>query len=50
MATRKEVLRRRGVLADASLRAPAIGLDDGTRQALDRLLAWTAAQAEVDWM
>jgi 4-hydroxy-tetrahydrodipicolinate synthase len=41
-AIRKEVLRRRGVLADASMRAPGALLDETTRASLDRLLAWIA--------
>jgi 4-hydroxy-tetrahydrodipicolinate synthase len=40
MAIRKEVLRRRGALADGAIRAPAGTLDDGTRAALDRVLRW----------
>lgn len=43
MAIRKEVFRRRGALADGSTRAPGPVLDDNTRAALDRVLAWTAA-------
>ncbi len=50
MAIRKEVYRRRGVLADASLRAPGAVLDEGTRAALDRVLAWTAAQEGAAWI
>lgn len=41
MAIRKEVLHRRGALACAATRAPGAGLDDTTRQALDRVLRWT---------
>ena len=41
MAIRKEVLRRRGAIADAGSRAPGGTLDDGTRQGLDRVMAWT---------
>jgi 4-hydroxy-tetrahydrodipicolinate synthase len=50
MAIRKEVLRRRGALADASTRGPGAVLDDGTRAALDRVLAWTAAQKGAEWI
>lgn len=50
MAIRKEVLRRRGALVDAATRAPAVPLDAPTRAALDRVLAWTAAQPGVSWM
>jgi 4-hydroxy-tetrahydrodipicolinate synthase len=41
MAVRKEVLRRRGVIAHAGTRAPGPALDDSTRAALDRVLNWT---------
>ena len=41
MAIRKEVLKRRGVLASAAIRAPGGTLDETTRAALDRVLAWT---------
>src|SRR5437762_2343775 len=41
MAIRKEVLRRRGAIAEAGTRAPGGTLDDGTRQGLDRVMAWT---------
>lgn len=50
MAIRKEVLRRRGALADGSTRAPGAVLDEGTRAALDRVLAWTAAQEGGSWI
>jgi 4-hydroxy-tetrahydrodipicolinate synthase len=43
MAIRKEVLRRRGALASAATRAPGAQLDDATRTALDRVIAWTKA-------
>lgn len=41
MAVRKEVLRRRGAIADAGIRPPGGTLDDATRQSLDRVMAWT---------
>ena len=50
MAIRKEVFRRRGALADASTRAPGAVLDEGTRAALDRVLAWTAKQEGAGWI
>jgi 4-hydroxy-tetrahydrodipicolinate synthase len=50
MAIRKEVLRRRGALADGSTRAPGAVLDDGTKSALDRVLAWTATQKGAEWI
>jgi 4-hydroxy-tetrahydrodipicolinate synthase len=48
LAIRKELFRRRGALADASTRAPGAVLDDATRAALDRVLAWTAGQEGGD--
>lgn len=50
MAIRKEVFRRRGALADGSTRAPGPTLDEGTRAALDRVLAWTANQEGASWI
>jgi len=47
MAIRKEVLRRRGALTDASTRAPGATLDAGTLTALDRLLRWTATEVST---
>jgi 4-hydroxy-tetrahydrodipicolinate synthase len=41
MAIRKEVLRRRGVIACADIRPPGAKLDAATIAALDRVLAWT---------
>ena len=38
MAIRKEILKRRGALAHAGIRAPGAELDDATRAALDRVL------------
>ncbi len=49
-AIRKEVLRRRGALQDGSTRAPGPVLDEGTRAALDRVLAWTARQEGASWI
>jgi 4-hydroxy-tetrahydrodipicolinate synthase len=43
MAIRKEVLRRRGAVASAAIRPPGGTLDATTKAALDRVLAWTAA-------
>lgn len=40
MAIRKEILRRRGALSHAGIRAPGAGLDRATIDALDRLLRW----------
>jgi 4-hydroxy-tetrahydrodipicolinate synthase len=50
MAIRKDVLRRRGALTDGSTRAPGAVLDEGTRVALDRVLAWTAQQKGAEWI
>jgi 4-hydroxy-tetrahydrodipicolinate synthase len=47
MAIRKEVLRRRGAIAHAGIRPPGGTLDEQTRLALDRVLAWTDVKAEV---
>ena len=40
MAIRKEVLHRRGALASPATRSPAAALDQPTREALDRVMAW----------
>ena len=50
LAIRKEIYRRRGALADNSTRAPGPSLDETTRLALDRILAWTAAQEGTSWI
>lgn len=50
MAIRKEVLRRRGVLASAATRGPAGALDAPTREALDRVLAWVTSQKGMEWI
>ena len=47
MALRKEVLRRRGALAHAGIRAPGAGLNDSTRAALDRVLEYARAQPDA---
>src|SRR5215471_4195252 len=41
MAIRKEVLRRRGALTSAAIRAPGRKLNESTVAALDRVLKWT---------
>jgi 4-hydroxy-tetrahydrodipicolinate synthase len=41
MAIRKEVLRRRGAIANAGIRPPGGTLDATTLAALDRVMAWT---------
>jgi 4-hydroxy-tetrahydrodipicolinate synthase len=50
MAIRKEVLRRRGALTDASIRTPGAGLDSSTIAALDNLLGWMRAKQGVQWI
>jgi 4-hydroxy-tetrahydrodipicolinate synthase len=40
MAIRKEVLRRRGAIAHAGIRAPGATLDETTRAALERVVKW----------
>jgi 4-hydroxy-tetrahydrodipicolinate synthase len=40
MAIRKEVLHRRGALTSPATRSPAAALDQATREALDRVMAW----------
>ena len=40
MAVRKEVLRRRGAIANASIRPPGGTLDSSTTAALDRVMKW----------
>mgnify|MGYP006278545813 CR=1 FL=1 len=50
MAIRKEVLRRRGALADGSTRAPGPVLDEHTRKTLDSVLAWTKKTSGADFL
>lgn len=50
MAIRKEILRRRGALAAAVVRAPAARLDAATTTALDGLLAWMRDGQGVKWI
>jgi 4-hydroxy-tetrahydrodipicolinate synthase len=50
MAIRKEVLHRRGALASPVTRAPAAALDQSTREALDRILAWTRSVSGEWWV
>lgn len=40
MAIRKEILKRRGALAHAGIRAPGAELDESTKASLDRVLSW----------
>jgi len=50
MSIRKEVLCRRGALADGSIRPPGATLDASTRAALDRLLTWMRHQQGLPWI
>jgi 4-hydroxy-tetrahydrodipicolinate synthase len=50
MVIRKELLRRRGALAENVTRAPGPVMTDRIRQALDRVLAWTATQEGASWI
>jgi 4-hydroxy-tetrahydrodipicolinate synthase len=51
MAIRKEVLHRRGALANPSTRPPGAQLDRATREALDRVMTWVEQQgAGVAWI
>lgn len=45
MAIRKEVLHRRGALANPATRAPGAALDQPTREALDRVMQWVETRA-----
>lgn len=50
LAIRKEILRRRGVLENASVRAPGPSLDDKTASALDLVLEWVQKNGGVSWI
>lgn len=50
MAIRKELLRRRGALSDASTRAPGATLDTYTRAAMDQILAWASMGRGKAWI
>lgn len=50
MAIRKEVLRRRGALDHAAVRAPASALDKATSEALDRVLTWVRDVQGATWI
>jgi len=47
MAIRKEVLHKRGALANPATRAPGAALDKTTREALDRVMAWVEANGSM---
>ena len=47
MAIRKEVLKRRGAIAHAGIRPPGGQLDQGTRDALDRVMNWIEARGRT---
>jgi 4-hydroxy-tetrahydrodipicolinate synthase len=50
MAIRKEVLRRRGALADSTIRSPGAVADSATITALDSLLEWMRDKQGVPWI
>ncbi|MCZ6776080.1 MAG: dihydrodipicolinate synthase family protein, partial [Ignavibacteria bacterium] len=50
MAIRKEILHRRGALADPCIRAPGATLDSSTRDALDGILDWAKKTDNVRWI
>jgi 4-hydroxy-tetrahydrodipicolinate synthase len=50
MALRKEVLKRRGAIAHAGVRAPGASLDAASRRALDEVLKWTREAQGVTWI
>lgn len=50
MAIRKEVLRRRGAIADAGIRAPGAVADSATLAALDSVLEWMRDQQGAKWI
>ncbi len=50
MVIRKEILRRRGAMAHATVRAPGSALDAGTTSALDRLLKWVKKTEDAKWI
>lgn len=50
MAIRKEMLRRRGAIAHATIRTPGMTLDATTRMALDRLLDWIRKNERAPWI
>jgi 4-hydroxy-tetrahydrodipicolinate synthase len=49
LAIRKEILRRRGAIDEATVRAPGDKLDPHTLSALDLLLKWIEANGESLW-
>ncbi len=50
MAIRKEVLRRRGAMKSAAIRAPGAVMDRATAEALDRQLRWIKANGGGAWI
>jgi 4-hydroxy-tetrahydrodipicolinate synthase len=49
LAIRKEILRRRGAIADPVVRQPAPALDSKTREQLDSVLEWTRGKQGFQW-
>lgn len=50
IALRKEVLHRRGAIADTTIRPPGMKPDPATLAALDRLLGWVRSRKEDSWI
>jgi 4-hydroxy-tetrahydrodipicolinate synthase len=50
MAIRKEVLRRRGALADSGIRQPGVVADPSTLTALESLLEWMRDKQGIPWI
>jgi 4-hydroxy-tetrahydrodipicolinate synthase len=50
MAIRKELLRLRGAVSDASTRAPGPSLDPSTRDALQHMLSWVRKGKGKQWI
>lgn len=50
MVLRKEILRRRGAIAEAITRAPSAHLDASSTMALDRLMDWLRTKQGVKWI
>ena len=50
MVIRKEILRRRGVIASSNVRSPSAQMDASTQQALDSLIIWFREEnKDVAW-
>jgi 4-hydroxy-tetrahydrodipicolinate synthase len=49
IALRKEILRRRGALREATIRPPGLRPDASTLASLERLLGWLREQGGAEW-